>query len=173
MMITGSVLPLILLAAASASRVAAFPNDNLARRADTATPTTAEAPTPWVSIYPDGSASTFTEHVTTNTRGQSTTVDTQPTGSSVPDTSRSQDVFAQCDSDSYELTPKGNTQPWIPFCAPLNGTQWWYTGKYYVTWNPSFWQRNSTVTVMLHYINYGGAGELADSVCHVVVEFMT
>jgi len=70
-------------------------------------------------------------------------------------------VIARCDSSKYELAETGNKQPFIPFCAPRNGTKWWVGGNYYVTWNPSHWAKNSSVKIVLNYYHAGEGGKVA------------
>lgn len=160
-----SLIPLLLLV----SQVVAVPNV-VRDESSTATSTTTGAPTPWVSILGDGSGTTITPVVSTNSAGQATTIDAQPTGTSDsttenPSDDNREDVFARCDSTKYELAKTGNGQPYIPFCAPKNSTNWWVSGNYYVTWNPKYYATNSTVNIVLNYVTAGGAGKVAGNVC--------
>lgn len=176
-MIAASLLPLLLLVC----HAAAVPN--LARAESTATSASSSsssssssaAPTPWLSVVDsDGTISTVTPVVSTDASGQPTTIDAKPTdarpANAAPSDVRSPDnnapdVFARCDSSKYELAETGNKQPYVPFCAPRNGTNWWFSGNYYVTWNPGHYPINSTVRIVLNYQTPGDGGRVADSVC--------
>lgn len=153
---------------------AAVPNVVRRQESSTVVASTTEAPTPWVSILDDGTATTVTPVVSTNSAGKTTTIDAEPTSTSQPASGNSgsddsnEDVYAKCDSTKYELAKTGNTQPFIPFCAPLNGTKWWYSGNYYVTWNPAHYARNSTVRIVLNYETFGGAGRVAATVSTIL-----
>jgi hypothetical protein len=147
------------------------PTPKVVRREESssASPST-PAPSPWISVIDDGTPTTVTPVVSTNSAGQTTTIGAEPTGTPGSTTNNSgsgnnKDVIAKCDSTKYELAATGNTQPFIPFCAPHNGTKWWYSGNYYLTWNPSYYLRNSTVKIVLNYVDAGGAGKVARSVC--------
>ena len=138
------------------------------RRADDASTTGTGTPTPtaWVSVVDDGSATTVTPSVKTDGSGNPTeTINAKPSETASSGSGQADNVVARCDSSSYELGETGNVQPWIPFCAPHNGTEWWVDGNYYVTWNPKHWARNSTVKIFLNYVNAGGRGKVAKSVC--------
>lgn len=166
MIVTAPLVPLLLLLV---SRVAAAPN--LARAESTtsssaSSTSAAAAPTPWLSIIDsDGTVSTVTPVVSTDASGHTTTIDAMPTDAPRPDDSTNDDdVFARCDSSKYELAETGNTQPYVPFCAPRNGTNWWVSGNYYVTWNPVYYATNSSVKIVLNYKTPGGAGRVAKTV---------
>lgn len=165
------LVPLLLLLAA---RVAvAVPNLNLARdESSTSTSTSSSSsttppPTPWLSILDsDGTASTVTPVVSTDSSGRVTTIDAKPTDTPMPlsDGDGGDDVFARCDSSKYELPETGNSQLYVPFCAPRNSTHWWVSGNYYVTWNPKYYAANSSVVIVLNYRNLGGGGRVARTV---------
>ncbi|RPA97247.1 hypothetical protein L873DRAFT_1691367 [Choiromyces venosus 120613-1] len=157
-----SLLPLLLLLPQSIN-AAPHDTDKLVRRVDDAS--TTPTPTAWVSVVDDGSVTTVTPSVKTDSSGNPTeTVNPKPSETGSSDSSgQNGDVIASCDSSKYELEKTGNVQPWIPFCAPHNGTDWWVGGNYYVTWNPKHWARNSSVKIILNYANAGGAGKVAKS----------
>ncbi|KAG0642579.1 hypothetical protein HOY80DRAFT_1104324 [Tuber brumale] len=156
-----SLLPILLLLSQSIN-AAPHDTDKLVRRSDDAS--TTPTPTAWVSVLDDGSVTTVTPSVKTDSSGNPTeTVDAKPSETASSGGGQSDNAFARCDSSKYELGKTGNVQPWVPFCAPHNGTEWWVDGNYYVTWNPKHWARNSTVKIILNYANPGGAGKVAKS----------
>lgn len=160
-----SLLPVLLLLLQSTN---AAPHDTgkLVRRADDASTTGTPTPTAWVSVVDDGSATTVTPSVKTDSSGSPTeTINVKPSETASSGSGQADDVVARCDSSKYELGETGNVQPWVPFCAPHNGTEWWVDGNYYVTWNPKHWARNSTVKIFLNYANAGDGGKVAESVC--------
>ena len=108
----------------------------------------------------------MTPSVKTDSSGNPTeTINAKPSETASSGSGQNNNVVASCDSTKYELEDEGNVQPWIPFCAPHNGTEWWVDGNYYVTWNPKHWAGNSTVKLFLNYADAGGAGKVAKSVC--------
>lgn len=158
-----SLLPVLLLLLQSIN-AAPHDTDKLVRRADDAS--TTPTPTAWVSVVDDGSATTVTPSVKTDSSGNPTeTINAKPSETASSGSGQNNNVVASCDSTKYELEDEGNVQPWIPFCAPHNGTEWWVDGNYYVTWNPKHWAGNSTVKLFLNYADAGGAGKVAKSVC--------
>ncbi|CUS07972.1 unnamed protein product [Tuber aestivum] len=154
-----SLLPVLLLLWQSVN-AAPHDSDKLERREDSAS--TTPTPTPWVSVVDDGSATTVTPSVKTDSSGNPTeTISATPSETASRGGGPDDNVVARCDSSKYELTETGNSQPWVPFCAPHNGTEWWVDGNYYVTWNPKHWAGNSTVKIILNYADAGGAGKVA------------
>ncbi|KAL7269428.1 hypothetical protein RUND412_007910 [Rhizina undulata] len=134
----------------------------------TTTTDTPETLAPWTTIDEFGSASVVTPSVSSDST-EITTVGLKPTetASNTPedqkDDGSNDDPVTGCNASKYEITGPGKTTPYVPFCAPRNGTEWWVGGHYYVTWNRNFWERNSTVVLTLNYVNYGGAGMVVDT----------
>lgn len=152
-----SLLSVLLLLSGSVNAV-----PNAVRREDTSS--TTPTPTAWESIADDGTLSTVTPVVSTDSSGNPTTIDAKPTATGTTSTGDDDDVVARCDSSKYELAKTGNKQPFVPFCAPHNGTKWWVGGNYYVTWNPGHWAKNSSIKIVLNYNDAGEGGRVAKTV---------
>ncbi|KAH0542652.1 hypothetical protein FGG08_002975 [Glutinoglossum americanum] len=116
----------------------------------------ADAPSPWISAQTDGSSITITPVVTTIS-GVATTIDAAPA------------VIASASSDSAGPMPTSgsfpichdSSGPFKPFCQPTNGSDVWVGDTYFVTWDPSFFGPNSTVSIWLNYVDPEGGGREA------------
>ncbi|KAI9868182.1 MAG: hypothetical protein M1813_006927 [Trichoglossum hirsutum] len=123
----------------------------------------ANAPSPWISVQPDGPPITITPVVTT-IDGVATTVDAPPAafastapGEAIP--SPSSGSFPVCHDSSGSFKP---------FCQPTNGSDAWVGETYFelfiqslVTWDANYFSSNSTVSIWLNYADPKGGGREA------------
>ncbi|KAK4237812.1 hypothetical protein C8A03DRAFT_15694 [Achaetomium macrosporum] len=143
--------------------------------------TESAAPIAWVSVGPTGSATTITPAVIT-TQGQRTTLATAPpslaatatyvlsplghastytglapvasatgTGGSIAG------VFPACDDNS-------RVGPVEPFCLPLPGSELHPGTTYYVTWSPTYFPTNQTVSLQVIYNSSSSSSPAANKI---------
>ncbi|OBT81532.1 hypothetical protein VE02_09558 [Pseudogymnoascus sp. 03VT05] len=110
---------------------------------------------PYITVNPDGAASTVTP-VATTINGIATTINASPsattTGAGAQETQAGGSSFDVCHNKDG---------PSAPFCVPTNGTHLEPRSTYYITWDTSAFPGNASVFVLGNYLNASVGGEQA------------
>ncbi|KAI9753967.1 MAG: hypothetical protein M4579_004927 [Chaenotheca gracillima] len=150
--------------ASSTATASASESSNAASVETTAAASRSGGPSPWVSVSSGTPVSTITPVVTT-INGKATTKNAEPTsvasliaspsGSAAPVPTGAPPVGHDDAECQY------TDGPFKPFCKPTNGSDAWVGDTYLVTWDPRFFEVNSSIIVQLSYVDSHGGGDQA------------